>query len=431
MENNDIPNKSDQESDAYQKNKRLLKKVLIVSFSLVFLILSFWAGLERGKRTVGTQEEALPLSQTVIINQDGAKNNSLDFSLFWKTFDLLKQKYVNSSQLESKKLLYGAIKGMLAATGDPYTNFLDPEENKRFNEDIGGSFEGIGAEMGIKNGILTVIAPLEDSPAKKAGLRSGDRVIKIDGESSTDMNIEEAVSKIRGAKGTQLKLTIFRDGEKETHDLVVQREIISVKSVKLEFRDNDVALVKISRFSEDTDSEFNAAVEQLLIKKPKGIILDLRNDPGGYLDAAINMASRMLPKDNVVVIEESGDKVQKKIYTRGGDKLSQIPVMILINEGSASASEILAGALKDNRPEDVTLIGKKSFGKGSVQELIELPQGTAAKITVARWLTPNGKQINEVGISPDIEVELNEDDYNNDRDPQLDKALEVLKEKIK
>jgi carboxyl-terminal processing protease len=211
--------------------------------------------------------------------------------------------------------------------------------------------------------------------------------------------------------------------------MTVKRELISVKSVTLDWKENNIADIKITRFGDDTSREFADAIAKVRAAKVKGLIIDLRNDPGGYLDASIDIASKLLPKDKVVVIEESGDKSQEKMYTRGGDVASGIETVVLINEGSASASEILAGALKDNR-DNVTIIGKKSFGKGSVQEFIELPQGTAAKITVARWLTPNGVQINEQGIRPDQEVEMTNDDFNANRDPQLDAAMQILKDKL-
>ncbi len=415
--------------DIQKKNRKLFNRAVIAGFVLMLLAASFWFGFFEGKNHKAP-EEVLPLNQAVIINKDISKGNTLDFSLFWQAWDLLKEKYVGASSLDSHALLYGAIKGLFQATGDPYTVYLDPQENKTFSEDITGSFEGIGAEMGIKQGVLTIIAPLESSPAEKAGLRAGDKIIKINGENSADMSLEEAVDKIRGPKGTEVKLTIWRNGSKETQEIAVQRDVINVKSITLELKSDDIAYLKISRFGEDTDSEFNKTASQIAGGKARGIILDLRNDPGGYLDAAINIAGRMIPKDKIAVIEESGNGEQKKILTRGGDVLSGVYTVVLINEGSASASEILAGALRENR-DNVTIVGKTSFGKGSVQELLPLPSGTAAKITVARWLTPRGEQINEVGIKPDVEVDLSDEDYNNNKDPQLDKALEIIKEKIK
>lgn len=410
--------------------KRIIRYFVQISV-LVFLGIGvFWLGFENGKE-YGKQPTPVSMEDAVFKNKDktGSKKEDIDFSLFWSTWDLLKDKYIDADKLDAHKLYYGAINGMMQATGDPYTTFLDPQDNKKFGEDISGNFEGIGAELGIKGGILTIVAPLSNMPAEKAGLRAGDKIIKIDGKTAGDMSIEEAVDNIRGKKGTSVTISIFRDGDDDTKDIVVQRGFINVKSVTLEFKENNIAKIEITRFGDDTDKGFADAISKVRAQKSKGLIIDLRNNPGGYLESAINVASKLLPRDNVVVIEERGDKSQKKMHTRGGDVGSGIETVVLINEGSASASEILAGALRDNR-SNVTLIGKKSFGKGSVQEFIEMAQGTAAKITVARWLTPNGVQINEQGISPDKEVELSNDDYENSRDPQLDEALKVLKEKL-
>ena len=421
--NNSLPN------EYRTHRKKIFRKYLRLVTFVLFCLIIFWIGFEEGKQN---QQTALPIQmqKAVFTNTDKNAENSIDFSLFWNVWDLVKNKYVDAGNLDAKNLYYGAIKGMLQATGDPYTTFFTADENKKFNEDISGNFEGIGAELGVKNNILTIIAPLQGTPAEKAGLRSGDKIIKIDGKNAGDMTIEEAVDNIRGQKGTSVTLTIFREGDQDTQDIVVKRDVINVKSVVLEWKeDNAIADIKITRFGDDTNQGFKDALNKIQTTKTKGLILDLRNDPGGYLDTAIDVASKLLPKNKVVVIEESGDKSQKKTYTRGGDVGSSIETVVLINEGSASASEILAGALKDNR-DNVTLVGEKSFGKGSVQEFIELSQGTAAKITVARWLTPNGVQINEQGITPDQEIKLTNDDYNNNRDPQLDAAIQILKEKL-
>jgi carboxyl-terminal processing protease len=410
------------------------RKMLRYYFQILLVLLVgagvFWIGFEKGKSSQQKQSAAISIEDAKFKNKDLGADTNIDFSLFWNVWDLLKKKYVDSGNLDARKLFYGAINGMMQATGDPYTTFLGPEENKKFSEDISGNFEGIGAELGIKNGILTIIAPLEGTPAEKAGLRSGDKIIKIDGKTAGDMTIEEAVDNIRGKKGSSVTLTIFREGNDNTQDIVVERGVINVKSVTLEFKENNIAEIKITRFGDDTTKGFADAISKVHAQKSRGLIIDLRNNPGGYLESSVDVASKLLPKDKVVVIEESGDKNQKKIYTRGGDVASGIETVVLINEGSASASEILAGALKDNRT-NVLLIGKKTFGKGSVQEFIEMPQGTAAKITVARWLTPNGTQINEQGIKPDEEVNLSNDDFNNNKDPQFDAAIAKLKEKIK
>jgi len=411
------------------KNHRLFKRYFLF-FIVVFLIVgSFWIGFTSGKRSSESATQTYPIDSTVITNRFPTEEKEVDFSLFWKVWDLLKEKYVNHDSLDAQKLVYGAIKGMLAATEDPYTTFFDPKETQEFDQDISGSFEGIGAELGVKDGILTVIAPLDGSPSQKAGLLAGDKILQIEDKSTSDVSIDQAVDLIRGKKGSQVKLIILHKGDQETTEVSITRETIKIKSVKVEFKENDIAHLKINQFGEKTSGEFDVAMNQIVSRGSKGIILDLRNNPGGFLTSSVEIASRMIPKRKIVVIEEDSQGRKENLYTAGGDKLSGIPMVVLINEGSASASEILAGALRDNR--NVQLIGKKSFGKGSVQELISLPNKSSVKITVAKWLTPNGDYIMEKGITPDIDIDLTVDDFKNDRDPQLDRAMEKILEMTK
>ncbi|NCQ06244.1 MAG: S41 family peptidase [Candidatus Moranbacteria bacterium] len=414
------------QQEKYDKGRHIFKKSIFI-FSIIILFFGvFTLGYERGReKEKGGSESALSPKDALIINKED-NDRTIDFSLFWQAWNLLQEKYVDRGNLDAHTLFYGAIKGMLAATGDPYTTFFDPKENQAFQEDISGTFEGIGAEMGMKDNILTIIAPLEGMPAEKAGLMSGDKIIKIEDESTTNLSLEEAVKKIRGPKGTEVKLTIFRVGEDDYLTITVKRDQILVKSVRFEMKDNAIAYIRVNRFGDDTEKEFNMAVKQALSANAKKLIIDVRNNPGGFLETAVSMSSTMLPFGKVVVMEENAKGDRKELKTQGRDFLSHLPTVVLINEGSASASEILAGALKDNR-DDVTLIGEKSFGKGSVQELIPLSKTTAMKVTVARWLTPAGHQINTVGITPDIEVEITREDIESKRDPQLDKALEILK----
>lgn len=387
---------------------------------------AYFTGFERGQAGQSAANAILdPRNATLIDTQSHEKN--LDFGLFWRVWDLLKEKYVDHDGLDAHKLLYGAITGMLAASGDPYTTFFDPEQTKAFDEEISGSFDGIGAEMGMKDKVLTIIAPLEGMPAEKAGFLPGDKVLKIDGESTDSMSIDVAVSKIRGKKGTEVKLTIYREGEFETRDITVKRDVINVKSIRIEDKKNGIQLIRISRFGEDTSKEFHTALPGIIAAKPNGIIIDMRSNPGGLLDTAVDIAGEFLPKKSVVVIEEDSNKKQKSLPAEGANSLGSIPIVILINGGSASASEILAGALRDDRPSDVQIVGETSFGKGSVQELIPVNKDTKVKITVAHWLTPSGKQINKVGISPDVEVKLTASDIEKKQDPQMDKAIEILR----
>jgi carboxyl-terminal processing protease len=410
-------------------NTRLFRRYLFIFAMLFALAGSFWLGYNKGIANTGDETKIYPLDSTTIINKAPQGKSEVDFTLFWKVWALLEEKYVNHQALNAQDLVYGAIKGMLKATGDPYTNFFDPKETKEFSQDIGGSFEGIGAELGIKDNVLTVIAPLDESPSQKAGLLAGDKILKIDDKSTADLAIDAAVDLIRGKKGTDVKLTVLHKGGQETSEVIITRGLIQVKSVKVEFKDDAIAYLKINQFGEKTSSEFDVAMNQIISHGSKGIVLDLRNNPGGYLTSAVDIASRFISKGKVVVTEEDSTGKKDNLYTAGGDKLSGLPLVVLINEGSASASEILAGALRDD--SQIKLIGKKSFGKGSVQEFMDLPGKSSVKITVAKWMTPSGDYIMEKGITPDVEVDLSLEDFKNEKDPQMDKATEIIKGMIK
>ena len=407
-----------------QRTSRAGSVVTALFFSALFFLVGYLAGQDH-------RTPSVPFDFALVQNGKGAAQ--VDFALFWKVWDLLKEKYVDHDTLDAQDMVYGAINGMLAATGDPYTVFLDPEDYAALNEELSGSFEGIGAEIGIKDSVLTIVAPLDDSPAQQAGLRAGDKVIEIEGESTAGITADEAVKKMRGAKGTELHMKIVRINEKDEaedpRDVTVVRDTIHIKSVRVEYKDDNIAHIRISQFGEDTITEFNRAVADVQARKVRGVVVDVRNDPGGILHVVTVIASKFLPERSVVVIEQDAQGKRTNLYTTGKNPLATMPTVVLMNEGSASASEILAGALRDNR-DDVTLVGKKTFGKGSVQELIPTSATTAAKITVAKWLTPSGEQINDTGIAPDVEVEYTSEDYEAGRDPQLDRAVEVLKEKI-
>ena len=339
-----------------KKNRKIFNRFLVFFLVVILLAGSFWIGYQRGRKSLSNfEDKSVSFIGSAVIN---GKSNVVDFSLFWNVWDLLKDKYVDKNSLDAQKMLYGAIEGMLRATGDPYSSFFDPKNTREFSQDLQGSFQGIGAELGMKDNILTIITPLDDSPAQKAGLRAGDKILKIDDKISADLTIDEAVDLIHGKKGTEVKLTILRLGEQDTREITVVRDIIEIKSVKLELKPDGIAYIKINKFGEETYNEFNAAMNSILAKDTKGIILDLRNNPGGFLDRCVNIASRMIPSGKVVVTEEDNTGEKDNLYTKGGDKLSSIPTVVLINEGSASASEILAAALHDD--QDVQLIGKKS-----------------------------------------------------------------------
>jgi len=354
---------------------------------------------------------------------DGVLTQDIDFSLFWDVWDALKKDYVDQADINEKEMFYGALRGLVASVDDPYTVFMDPLLSKEFEDDLAGTFEGIGAEIGIRDQILTIIAPLDGMPAQIAGLKAGDKVFAIDDESTMGISIDAAVRKIRGAEGTDVTLTISREGMDEVENITITRGVIVVKSVNTELRDDDILVVKITNFNGDTSNLFNDAVREILSKDPKGVILDLRNNPGGFLDTSIEVSSEWI-EEGVVVIEQFSDDRQNEYLSRGRARLKDYLTVVLVNEGSASASEIVAGALRDH--EEATIVGMQTYGKGSVQSLQEFSDGSSAKITVAKWMTPNGSSINKEGVTPDVVVDLTIEDFEADLDPQMDKAVEIL-----
>jgi len=355
-----------------------------------------------------------------------------DFKQFWELWRDLRDRYYQQP-VDEKKMLYGAMTGLAESLGDPYTAYFEPTTAKEFSDSLQGKFEGIGAEIGIKDDQLQVIAPLPDSPAEKAGLKAGDAILKIDKADTMSMSVEKAVSLIRGKKGTTVTLSIGRyKTEKDAkgkdkkvptiQDVTITRDTISIKSVRVKFLRDGIALIEISSFNQDTSELFDKAVDEVLHKDPKGLILDLRNDPGGYLDRSIAVASAWVG-DNIVVKERRQGKIVDQYRGTETARLKNIPTVVLVNGGSASASEIVAGALQDYKAAKI--LGTKTFGKGSVQDYTEYADKSAVKITIAEWLTPNGRSINKLGIEPDVKIEPNQND-NADRDSQLDKALELL-----
>ncbi len=360
-----------------------------------------------------------------LINKEAGQPKNIDFSTFWTAWNLLQSKYVDKNKLNTEDMVYGAIDGMVKAIGDPYTVFFKPKESKEFSEQISGSFSGIGIEIGLRDNVLTVIAPIKNTPAARAGLLAGDKILKINDKSTEGMKIDEAVSLIRGPKGTTVRLTYTREKMPSPTEITIKRDVIKVPAVDWKILNDNTAYIDISIFNGNLDSEFQKTADEIVASGANRIILDLRNDPGGLLDSAINMAGYFLDPNKVVTIEKFSDGTEQPFQTASNGKLKNYPLVVLINKGSASASEILAGALKDNR--GVTVVGETSFGKGSVQELAELPQKASLKITIAKWLTPSGKSIDENGIKPDIEVKMTEEDIKAGKDPQLDKALELIK----
>ncbi len=396
-------------------NKKYLVPILIIAITV-----SFAAGLYIGKSGKPSVENI-----NLAKNQELGKPGAVDFSLFWDVWSKVENEYVDPSKIDAKKMAYGAISGMLRALDDPYTLFLPPDESKKFQDDMRGDFEGIGAEIGLRKDVLTIIAPIEGTPAQKAGLQPQDMILKINDASTDNLNLDEAVNLIRGPKGTAVRLLVMRDGWKEPKEIEIVRDKINIPVLKLEFKNSDIAYIRLYQFTENSPDEFDKAAKQVLKSNAKGIILDLRNNPGGYLEAAVNIAGWFLKSGDVAAIEDFGNGQKTEYHSRGNGSLGDLPVIVLVNQGSASASEILAGALRDDKGSK--LVGQKTFGKGSVQQLDNLANGASLKITIAKWLTPSGQSIMNEGLEPDVKVEITDDDVSNSRDPQLDKALEMLK----
>lgn len=414
--------------DSHQKVKKIRNYLLWYVVILVVLG-SFTSGLFLGRtqNVLHNYVKESGNSNKTVENKYTNKTKKADFDLFWQAWDTIEKKFVNQP-LDYQKMVYGAISGMLGALDDPYTVFMNPEEDKAFQQEISGSFEGIGAEVGMKNNRIVIISPLEGSPAKKVGLRPHDVILKINDEKTDEMNLFEAVLKIRGQAGTEVVLIIQRNGVKEPKEFKITREKITQKSVtwKEEKLSNKkkVAHLKISYFGEDTARDLQSAATEILRKKESGIVLDLRNNGGGYLESSIDVLSVFVEPNTIIAYQELGNKSRKEFRSRGASLLKDLPLVILVNSGSASASEIVAGGLHDIRKS--LLIGEKTFGKGSVQEYIPLPNNASLRVSIAKWLTANGKNINGEGIAPDVEIKMTNEDYEKDRDPQFDRAKEEI-----
>lgn len=413
-------------------NQDKMKKFAPGLILVVVLLATFWGGFyagSQGNASLGRADSRIiAYSDSSKTDATASSDDNFDFNLYWEVWDSLKVNYVDKVKIKDKDLFYGSLKGLADSVGDPYTVFMDPSEAKEFADDLAGTFEGIGAEVGIRNDIVTVIAPLDGMPAQKAGLRAGDKVYAIDGKTTLGLTVEQAVKMIRGAKGTKVTLTIIRGTGDKPKDIVITRDVIFVKSVKTEMRADGIFVIKVTNFNDDTLGLFNSAVAEALVKNPKGIILDLRNNPGGYLDTAVAMASEWI-EAGPVVAEQFGDNKRNEYPSNGRARLKNFPTVVLVNGGSASASEILAGALRDYKK--ATLVGEQTYGKGSVQTLKDLSDGSTLKITIAKWLTPAGDFINEKGIKPAVEIKHTQSDIDKNIDLQFNKALEILKPKKK
>lgn len=381
----------------------------------ILLIATFALGSLVGARTVLDH----PSSQVgKFINTALGKPTNVNFSLYWDVYNKLEQKF--PKPIDQQELVYGAIRGTVAALDDRYSLFLSPDEANRFFEDINGEFSGIGAEISQEQEFFIIVAPLPGSPAEKAGLQAQDVITSVDSKDSKGMQFNELINAIRGAKGSDVKLGILRSGFDEPKDFTLTRDTITVPSTSYTLRDDGLAYFKINQFSDDTTKALDTAADDILAKHAKGIIVDLRNDPGGFLTTAIDTSSFFIDHGTIVSEERKGGTTEHFSVTHE-PRLKDIPLVVLVNGGSASAAEIFAGAMQDD--ERGKLVGVKTFGKGSVQEVERLEDGSALRLTIAKWLTPKNREINGTGIEPDIEIK---DEPTKDHDAQLDKAVELL-----
>lgn len=399
-----------------RKPKRIKKFVkAVLNIAILLAVFGVGVGVGNGKITFGPDA----LFRRPVNNNKATK---LDYRGVEEIYSALAQGY--DGKIDNAKLEDGLKAGLVKAAGDPYTEYLNAEESKQFSEQLNGSFEGIGAELGKQNQYIVIISPIAGFPAAKAGLKAKDIILEIDGKSAYDIPITEAVKKIRGPKGSTVKLKVARAGK--ALEFTITRDQIVIPSVKTQIVAGNIGVMTISRFGDDTAQLSLEGAKYFKDKGVKGVVLDLRGNPGGLLDAAVNLSSLWLDKGQTVLQEKRGDTIVKTYNANGNNLLTGVPTIVLIDGGSASASEITAGALRDNKA--ATIYGEKSFGKGSVQELRNLMLGGVLKVTIARWYTPSGRNIDKEGIQPDKKIKFNDKDIKAGRDPQKDAALKALRQ---
>ena len=394
------------------------------SFAVV-AVLAFLLGVSVGAKEGASVFAHLPLLGDGL---SATPSETADLAPFWKAWNTLEERFVathaSSTPPSLQERVWGAIEGLTAMYGDPYTVFLPPEDAKIFEENVNGNFEGVGMEIGMKGGLLTIISPIKGTPAERAGLHAGDGILAIDGEPTDGLSVDEAVKRIRGPRGTVVSFSLLREGEGV--EIAVVRDVITIPVVDYSFdKTTGIYTIALYSFTGSSVSLFDEALQGLRESGANKLIIDLRGDPGGYLEAAVDIASRFLSSGAVVVTEDYAGKQENVVHrSRGAGGVSEgTTIVVLIDQGSASASEILAGALRDH--ERATLIGRSSFGKGSVQELVDI-DGGSLKITVARWLTPSGVSISDGGLTPDIKIDRTAEDFTTKRDPQMSRAIEFL-----
>lgn len=418
------------ETDSQPTTKSTQKRggvLLGIGLAVFLAAAAFFSGFEIGGDVQASGPQQAGFFSLFVASPKAPQD--VDLTEFWRVWDLLEKKFVSASttdELTQQEKLEGAISGLVRSYGDPYTVFLPPQDANQFEEDISGNFGGVGMEVGLRESMVTIISPLPKTPAEKAGLLPGDIIIRIDGENTEGMSIDEAVRRIRGEQGTEVTLSIYREGEIEIKDYVVMRDRISVPTIDTTLQD-DIFIISLYSFNALAETKMQEALREYVASGADKMIIDLRGNPGGFLQSAVSIASYFLPAGKVVVRESFGGTTQEELYRSSGKNLRQYQpkeVVILVNKGSASASEILAGALQEHGV--ATLIGETTFGKGSVQELVNLPEGSSLKVTIARWLTPEGRSISNGGLTPDIEVKRVPQEIIDGIDPQLDAAIEYL-----
>lgn len=405
----------------YNNNLKPYRSYNLFLYFLVAII-SFVVGWQLTALGIFDGGNAEKKSSLPILNEESKHGADLD--LFWTVWEKLEDQYVDSDKINGETMVYGSIKGLVDSLSDPYTVFMTPDETKEFSSSLEGTLEGIGAQLTVKDKKLIIVSPLKNSPAEKAGLLAGDIIDKIEGKPTSEMTLLDAVMNIRGEKGTTVIMTIIRESN-EPFDVSIVRDSIDIESVTVEKLDGDLVYLGVNQFNDKTNDEFGKAISELILDEPKGLIVDLRFNGGGYLDIAVELLSYLLPSGTDAVLIKERGKEDNMLKTNGNPKLLKTPLVVLVNESSASASEILAGAIQDHQRG--IIMGAKTFGKGSVQQVDTFSDGSSIRMTIAKWFTPNGRTINEVGLIPDMIVETTEEDFKNEKDPQKDAAINYLK----